>query len=99
MGDNFWGDMDGDGDADRWDDVIGDGLLMDTMRAEEKRRRGKPLTRDEAEWLGVDYREYPAPRRSAGHAPSPPVAHDPLTVVLVCIGFVLFAFLCMLMSL
>lgn len=96
MGDNFWGDMDGDGDADRWDDFFGDGLLMETMRAEEKHRRGEPLTREEAEWLGVDYRRHAVPRAHGGYPAPAPVQYETWQVVLVSLLFVAFFFICML---
>lgn len=39
---NFWGDMDGDGKETAWDDVLGDGLLMDAMEAQRRAQRGEP---------------------------------------------------------
>lgn len=57
MGENFWGDVDGDGDADPWDDVLGDALLAEVMRIRRKHERGERLTREEAELLGVEWDE------------------------------------------
>jgi hypothetical protein len=47
---NFWGDLDGDGKETAWDDVLGDGLLMDALAAQQREQRGDP-PEPEDEWL------------------------------------------------
>ncbi len=63
MGESFWGDPiarnsnRGDGDADKWDGLLGDGLLLAMSRLRDKYLRGEPMTREEAEALGVEWQQ------------------------------------------
>ncbi|MBI3243456.1 MAG: hypothetical protein HYZ49_14320 [Chloroflexi bacterium] len=66
MGENFWGDVDLDGDADWLDDWIGDSAMMAVLRARRKLERGEPLTKEEAELLGEPFEEDEAEEWEAG---------------------------------
>ena len=63
---NFWGDLDGDGKETAWDDVLGDGLLMDALAAQERKQREDP-PEPEDEWLiGPRYSAPARPTRASG---------------------------------
>jgi hypothetical protein len=82
--------MDGDGRETKWDDVLGDALLGDALLADEKRRRGLPLTEEEEELLGM-------PPRWARHSGgSSGLDSSSCLVALIFAGLFFFGMLCLL---
>lgn len=92
---NFWGDMDGDGQETPRDDMLGDMVMYDNYRAQEREQRGEPPDDEDEDLLGY---HRPGPYRSPSYAGGAKWRWPTALLLMALLGGCLLMFLCALLG-